>query len=115
MKPDNLPQMTEYGTKEYKEHKSVYTQLDEMIWVSPISQSLTMVLYHRTEGYKPAGAAVTWISERWGYSYKYPDGTTSGQSYITEKEALDSWERLKKQIEENKKQMLKNEEELGDK
>lgn len=74
-----MPYTAEYGSKLFEDHKSIYEELDRGTYVNPHGISFPVVLYHRTAGYKIAGAAAIWTEEVWGYSIQYQDGTTGGK------------------------------------
>ncbi len=87
-------QIAEYGTDEYKNNKSEFTSLEIGIYVNPHNISFKCELYHRTEGYKLAGACAIWSKEIWGYKIFYHDGTNGGKMFLSKDEALENWKRV---------------------
>ena len=61
-------QIAEYGTKEFNDNIAVLTTLEKNNYVNPAGMIFPAELYHRTEGFKPAGSCATWGEEVWGYS-----------------------------------------------
>lgn len=85
-------QIAEYGSKEFNENRAVYTILDKGIIKSGCGVEFQAELYHRTQGFCIAGSCGVYHNEVWGYRLYFNDGTTGGNMYSSEAEALKAWE-----------------------
>lgn len=80
-----MPQTAEYGSKVAKDNLSVYTTL-EIIHAMIGGKIRLVTLYHRTAGYVPAGSAMTYRNEHFGFTWS-DDRANHGQSFKTIEEA----------------------------
>ena len=87
-------QVAEYGSQEFENHKSVLTILESAILVNPHGIRRKIELYHRTEGYKPAGSCAIWTKESYGYRFYNSDGTTGGYTGCTYDFIMGKWVNL---------------------
>jgi hypothetical protein len=87
-------QIAEYGTQEFNNNQSIYTILESGIYINPHGIQFKTDLYHKTEGYTPAGSCATWTREIWGYKIHQPDETTTGKFSINRQEIIDHWKTL---------------------
>lgn len=87
-------QIAEYGSSEFQNNQSVFTSLEKGLHINSCNISFECELYHRTEGYKPAGSCAIWTKEVWGYRIFQHDGTITGRMFLTKDEALENWKRV---------------------
>jgi hypothetical protein len=87
-------QIAEYGTDEFKNNQSIRTVLKIGKYINPHNISFKIELYHRTQGYKPAGSCAIWGNELWGYTLYYDDGTTGGRNTSNKEEIFKRYDEL---------------------
>ena len=81
-----IPQTAEYGSKVAKENLSIHTTLETTHRAMIGGKSREVELYHRTAGYIPAGSAMIYRNEHFGFTWN--DGRANhGQSFKTLEEA----------------------------
>ena len=80
-----IPHTAEFGSKVAKENLSIYTTL-EIIHAMIGGKTRVVALYYRTAGYVPAGSAMIYRNEHFGFTWN--DGRANhGQSFKTLEEA----------------------------
>jgi hypothetical protein len=91
-----INQIAEYATPEFNENRAIYDVLEQGIYTNPHGLKFECELYHRSEGYKPAGSCAIYGFEVWGYKIFWNDGTTGGKFSSNENDIRIAWENVKK-------------------